>query len=347
MAIFTNFSDLLPDPVFKINTAGATFSDAGNVTLVTDGVAGPGFVKVKFASNNQTQVSRTISGRGVTASPSYHNWAFDISYNQLTRAEFDPVSTFLESRQGRLKPFYVILPQHNKPKDTAFNTFLTTTARKTYVGWYHSVNSYSITSGIATLYFGEAATGAETKTIAPFNVGDSIGVSVGITGVSGTQTVTECTTTYVRFATVNANILLTTITGNVKVASTFIFAVGSSTLQVRGAATSTGSLVVISGTPSPGDFFTITDPNDTNHKKAYKIIRVENDTTYQSSTLAPNTTQKRIHFVPPLTRGVSRDSEVVFINPQFRVIQKGDTLEYELDTDNLYQFSLSLEEIQP
>jgi hypothetical protein len=265
MPVFANFSDLLPDPVFKINTAGATFSDASNVTLVTDGVAGPGFAKIKFASNNQTQVSRTISGRGVTASPSYHNWSFDISYNPMTRDEFEPVSTFLESRNGRLKPFYVILPQHSRPKDTAFYNFIGST---TQVGVIRTLNSEN----------------------------------------AGTSTI---------------NIIGRNIS--------------------QGQETSTA----IVGTPSPGDFFIIKDTADANHKKAYKVVRVETPATYQVGSPTINTGRMRIHIVPPLARNVTLGSELVFVNPMFRVIQKGDTLEYDLDTDNLYQFSLSLEEIQP
>jgi hypothetical protein len=48
-----------------------------------------------------------------------------------------------------------------------------------------------------------------------------------------------------------------------------------------------------------------------------------------------------------MSRAVASGAIINFINPQFRVIQKGDTMEYDLDTDNLYQFSLSLEEILP
>lgn len=243
MATFTDFSDLLPDPVNKINTAGASDSS---------GSPGPGFAKVKFSSNNQVQVSRTISGRGVTASPSSHNWSFSLSYNQLTKEDFDPVSTFLESRRGRLYPFYVILPQHSAPKDTAF------------ASWCLSNLS-------------------------------------GIT-VSGLH---------------NA---------------------GVSQILVGGFST---------GDPSPGDFITLTDANDYNHKKAYKIVRVETTTNYKAGTIQPSPTQRRLSIVPPLTRATSSGAVVNFINPKFRVIQQGDTVEYDLDTDNLYQFSVNLEEILP
>ena len=249
MVTFTSFSDLLPDPNNKINNAGA---------IDSSGSAGPGFAKIKFASDNTTQVSRTVSGRGVTASPSYHFWAFDISYNPLTRAEFDPVGAFLESRRGRLNPFYVILPQHAAPKDTTFYLW-----------------------------------------VAP-------AISGGLNN---------------------------SITASVTLA-------GSPSVMMNG-------FSAISGSPSPGDFFTITDSADVNHKKAYKVLRVEDNGTYQIGTTQPTTAQRRIWTQPPISRATSSGATINFINPKFRVIQKGDTMEYDLDTDNLYQFSLSVEEMLP
>ena len=245
MPTFTSFSDLLPDPINKINNAGAV--DAS-------GSAGPGFAKIKFSSDNTTQVSRTISGRGVTSSPSYHSWSFDISYNPMTRDEFDPIGTFLDGRRGRLNPFYVILPQHAAPKNTTFAAYAT----------------------------------------------------ANLNGITAATT-----------------------------------AAGSPTLMLNG-------FTAISGSPSPGDFFTITDSSDVNHKKAYKVLRVEDNGTYQIGTTQPTlNTQRRVWTQPPISRAVTSGAIINFINPRFRVVQKGDTLEYDLDTDNLYQFSLSLEEILP
>lgn len=254
MPIFQSFSDLLPDPINKINNAGATD---------TSGKEGPGFAKIKFTSDNTTQVSRTISGRGVTASPSYHSWSFDISYNPMTRDEFDPIGAFLEMRRGRLNPFYVILPQHAKPKDATFATYATSNP--------NAITAYSQTN----------------------------------TGVTGT------------------------------------IPAGSPTIVMSFGGSYT------SGAPSPGDFFTIKDNNDVNHKKAYKVLRVEDNGTYQDGTTIPSASQRRIWTQPPMSRAVASGAIITFINPQFRVVQKGDTLEYDLDTDNLYQFSLSLEEILP
>jgi len=243
MPTFTDFSNLLPDPVNKINAAGA---------LDSSGSTGPGFAKVKFSSSHSTNISRTISGRGVGTTQGSHFWEFSINYNPMTRDEFEPVSTFLETRRGRLYPFYVILPQHAAPRDSAFATWC----------------------------------------------------AANLNGV----TVSELHTA------------------------------GSSSILIDG---------IITGNPSPGDFITLSDSSDINHTKAYKIVRVETSTTYKAGTVAPTSTQRRIHISPPLVRSASSGTVVNFIDPKFRVVQKGDTMEYDLDTDNLYQFSLSLEEIQP
>lgn len=235
--MFLNFSDILPDPDNKINEAGASDSE---------GSEGPGFASVKFKSTNETQVSRTKSGRGVTASPSYHTWSFDINYNPMTREEFDPVASFLEARDGRFKPFYVILPQHNYPKDTTF------------------ADNY-----VTCSYLTEA---------------------------------------------------------------------GSPNIMIDG---------VVYGEPSVGDFFNIVDYNDSNHKKTYKVTRVESPGRYQVGTTPPGTNQRRIWTKPAMTREVSAGAQLVFVNPKFRVIQTSDVFEYDLDTESLYKFSLSLEELLP
>jgi hypothetical protein len=99
------------------------------------------------------------------------------------------------------------------------------------------------------------------------------------------------------------------------------------------------------GDPKPGDMFTITDSANTNHTKAYLITRSENATVYETAGVPTN--QRRIHFIPPLTRFTASGSTVNFIAPKVRCILKSDIQEYNLNTNNLFQFGLSLEEIQP
>jgi hypothetical protein len=309
MPVFTNFSDILPDPNNKIDAAGVSSAT---------GSAGPGFASVKFRSSRQVQMSRTISGRGVTASPGYHTWEFDINYNPLTRAEFEPVSTFLESREGRLRHFFVILPQHAAPQNTLFSRRIT-------------ISSITTTGSAVTLNF-------TAQSVNPYPVGSTISV-VGTTpvGYNGTYVVTSSTLSSVTFAS--------TTTGTMTVAGTITPVItanqttaGSTTIMINN---------VFTGEPSPGDFINIVDPSDTNHVKSYKITRVETNSDYRSGTTQPTTTQRRIHVMPPLAKSVSSGSVVRFIDPRFRVIQKGDTLEYDLNTDNLYQFSVSVEELLP
>lgn len=115
MATFTTYTDNLPDPVFL-------YTDAG--TNAVGGSAGPGFSAIGLQSNTDTQVSRTVSGRGVSRDTGTHFWSFNISYNPMFRAEFDPVAAFLIGRNPRRNPFYVVLPQYSKPKMTTFAAYI-------------------------------------------------------------------------------------------------------------------------------------------------------------------------------------------------------------------------------
>lgn len=243
MAIFNSFNTLLPDPNNPVNDAGV---------LDVAGYKGPGFFRVKFRSTNiGLQSSRTRSGRGVTSSPNSHMWEFDINYNPLTRDEFEPVASFIESRRGGLYPFFVIIPQYSRPRDETFYDY------------------------------------CKLNTIR--NRGQHYA--------------------------------------------------GQSTLVIDAATN-------IQGTAKPGDYFNINDPNDANHLKTYKVIRVETSTTYQSGSAVSLGTQ-RLHIVPELTRDVADNSVITFINPKFRVQQKSPILEYGLENTGLFEFSLSVEEILP
>lgn len=243
MATFTSFNSRLPDPTFGVTDAGS---------VASDGVRGPGFAEVSVTSTSPSTVSRTNSGRGVHRGTGAHFWSISISYHPMLRYQFDTVASFLELRGGKLKPFFVVLPQYSRPRDPGFATF--------------AINN-------------------EIKT-----------------------------------ATANA--------------------AGSPSILVQASSP-------IVGSSKPGDFFTISDPNDINHLKTYKVAAVETATTYQSGTSAPATNQLRIHTTPPLTRFTAVGSTINFIDPKFRVYQTSDVLETRLSTDNLYSFGLNLEEILP
>jgi len=244
MPTFNTFSTVLPDPTNPITDAGDT---------AASGTKGPGFASVNFQSVTSTQVSRTISGRGVQRDGGSQHWEFSIQYNPMKREQFDAVDAFLQGRNPRKDPFYVILPQYSRPKDAAFATLA----------------SSRIISSNAT------------------------------------------------------------------------YTPGTSAIMVK---INTGTFT---STPRPGDMFTFSDASDYNHQKVYKVSAVEKNSYYQAGTTQPTSAQLRIHTTPPLQRALTEGAVLNFINPKFRVITKSDVQEYSLNTENLYSFSLSLEEIQP
>lgn len=249
MTDFSTFQHTLPDPNNPIGDGGQT---TGN--------AGPGFSSVKLASEHKIMNSRTNSGRLVSREISGHKWNIDLSYNPMTRDEFEPVYSFLLEKRGSMRPFFVSLPQYKQPRDSDFAS---------YVG--NAANSF-------------ITTGTTPAGSVEFKINHSGG------------------TTY------NSN---------------------------------------THGTAKPGDLFTIDDTNDTNHTKVYQVVRVESDVSQESGTTPLASNELLIKFVPALQRAVSTGAEIIFNDPKFRVIMKNDIQEYSLNTDNLYSFSLKLEEAQP
>ena len=102
----------------------------------------------------------------------------------------------------------------------------------------------------------------------------------------------------------------------------------------------------------PGDMFNFNDPANSNHKKVYQVTRVLNNTDYLTGGTRPGT-QERIYYVTPsieksvIDTGDGNTPKLIATNPTFRVMQSSDVTSYTLGTNNLYEFGLSLEEIQP
>jgi hypothetical protein len=110
------FLDILPDPNYRIDSAG--FEDA------TGGVAGPGFIKVNLSASQKKDRDFTIAGKMVNRANMYHSWLIGLNYNPLTKAQFDPVYNFLMEKKSSQKSFYVSLPQYKLPKDSDFALFV-------------------------------------------------------------------------------------------------------------------------------------------------------------------------------------------------------------------------------
>ena len=233
---FSSFSNRLPDPNYSIREWGE--GGAGD--------AGPGFASIKVASAQPTAVSVTNSGRVSARSIAGHRWKIAITYNPLTRDEFEPIFNFLLERKGALKPFEVVLPQYNSPRTT--------------------------TSG-------------------------TISVDGAITA-------------------------------------------GATNFKVDGFGSVSGGL-------RPGDMFNFTDSNNSNHKKAYRIVRVLDNTNYLSGGTQPASDERIYYTVPSVEKGVANNATLTYTNPTFRVMQESEVREYSLGTNNLYTFSLELIEAQP
>ena len=245
MATFTSFLDILPDPNNPIGTAGQSLATGSG------GTDGPGFASVSFSSEAPIQMSRTNSGRVITRSIAGHKWNINITYNPMTRDQFEPVYSFLIEKNGRLNPFFIQLPQHMLSRNTAF---------------------------------------------------------------------------------ASANPTITTATTGSKGAG-YILTAGHSTTE--------------STQPQPGDMFVIQDSNDSLHTKAYRVTRVMGNGTYNSAIHSqPTTSQRIIYFTPHLQRDVASGATCDFGGPYIRVMLKSDVQSYSLGTNNLFQYSLQLEEAQ-
>ena len=129
-----------------------------------------------------------------------------------------------------------------------------------------------------------------------------------------------------------------TATGAGAGSGTVIATAGSTSIMADGFGTTVGR------DPRPGDMFTISDANDTSHLKMYKVTQVETNTVYNSTR--PAATERIIHFMPGLQKQTLNNSVLNFHNPLMRVVLASDVQQYDLNTNNLYSFSLKLEEAQ-
>ena len=244
MAAYTSFLNILPDPNNKIGDGGQALGS---------GTAGPGFASVNIQSVSPTQISTTNSGRVITRSMAGHKYSISINYNPMTRDQFEPVYSFLLQQKGRLKPFFVQLPNQYTSRNAAFATY--------------TASNTPTSSGIHT---------------------------------QGTE---------------------------------YMLQAGHSSTQTTN--------------PKPGDMFTIADTNDSLHTKAYRVTRVMNNADYHSGLHSqPSAAQRIVYFTPALQRSVATGQNIDYYQPLFRVILKNDVQSYSLGTNNLYSFSLDLEEAQ-
>tara|TARA_B110000014_G_C20124162_1_gene597433 strand:+ start:707 stop:1528 length:822 start_codon:yes stop_codon:yes gene_type:complete len=115
------FADQLPDPNYRIDWYGSGGGTTGDL--------GPGFASVKLTNDQKMLVNRTNSQRVLARSVAAQKWKIDITYHPMTRAEFEPVYSFLLRQNGPLTPFFVSLPQYRVPQNAAWDAIL----KKTFI----------------------------------------------------------------------------------------------------------------------------------------------------------------------------------------------------------------------
>jgi len=117
---------------------------------------------------------------------------------------------------------------------------------------------------------------------------------------------------------------------------------GSTSLNIYSANWVNNSGSVPTNIPLPGEMFTIADSQNTNHTKTYMVTTVETLNVQQAGSVAAN--QIRLGISPPLAKEVKQNAVFTFITPLFKVIMPTAIRSYSLNTENLYSFSLKLEE---
>ena len=115
MTTFTDYQNILPDPLNPIGTAGQPLST---------GTKGPGFKSVRLTSKTPTLQTKTNSGRLLSRAVASHSWNVSLAYNPMTEAEVSPIIAFLMGKRGGLLPFFVSLPQYRLPKSSSFSTWV-------------------------------------------------------------------------------------------------------------------------------------------------------------------------------------------------------------------------------
>ena len=354
MAAFTTgYTDILPDPNNKIGDAGETLAT---------GSAGPGYASVQLTSDQKVIMSRTNSNRISARAIAGHKWNINIGYNPMTQAQFNPVYSFLLHRVGPINPFFISLPQYRTPQDSVFSTILQEDTHPLVMFTSTSVAAGSTSMMIRGLRSGASkgvktvssignytvTSGKEgtTYTNVPGTGGGGTGATFNVTPASAGSNITPTVTVYNPGYGYTGNI---TIDG--------ANAGGSGTFTVTPAVDSgSGSDRYFQynyqglGTPTAGDLFTVTDNKFSNHKKAYMVTRVETNDIYKSGTTQPTVNEVLIHFTPGLSKNISASDasasnfQLNFFNPLIRVVSPKGLQQYSLDVNNLYKFSLRLEE---
>lgn len=159
MSDFTAYTDILPDPNNSIANDGS--ADSANAGYA----AGPGFATVALKSILPAQKTRTNSGSTIVRNIAGHKWDISITYNPLTRAQFEPLYAFLLQRKGALSHFFAELPQYKTPQNSAWNTYLGSSTVKTTGAVSAGLDNFFITEASGTTLDSTASSSHGTPSV--------------------------------------------------------------------------------------------------------------------------------------------------------------------------------------
>lgn len=319
------FSNILPDPVNKITEAGVYDNSTGT--------AGPGFASLNMRSVRDTQVSRTISGRGITRSQGSQNWEIDITYNPMTRDQFEPVYSFLLSRNARRSPFYVALPQYSSSRSGAWDTL----------------------ANVESLFVKTAAAAGESSLVIrhyDLTGAPKPGDMFTITDVNDTNHTKAYRITRVETSTVYETAVTDSKEVRIHFVPPLVRAVAVGLTSISGLGTIATDLFTISSHGlSAGQEVKVVSGNTTDLvvDQIYYASNITSTTFKLATTYAAAIAGTPVVnlTVTTSTTFIPSPTKPVFVDPKIRCILKNDVQEYSLNTNNLYQFGLNLEEIQP
>ena len=338
--------DIFPDPYNQITPFGNTSG--------TGAVNGPGFASVTFTSKQPITRTRTNSGSLFSRMIMYHQWNINITYNELTKAQFDPIYAFLLEKRGSLKPFQLMLPQYRTmatntgialPSDRGTGGAITDDGTNTGSTQLLVNNSSAVDISIGDLFtIQDSLDSTHTKAYKVVRVEIGAG-SITTTNQTLFDTNTITSTSHglatgqgIQFYGTALPTVPTAVTAGTTYFARRIDANNFDFYSTKAEAENTSATTGKVTWSNPGS------PN------AAVIIRKEGSDLHTNTAYGvvdnPFGTEARITFTPGLSKAVSSNNDTVinFNNPTVSVISAGDSTSYSLNVNNLYKLSAKFEE---
>ncbi len=320
MTAFNNFSNVLPDGVNSISTAGALGGSIMEITVqgvnALNGIGNPGTVTLDSTKYSQT------SNNGIGAK-------FSITTDSSGEVT---LASIVSSGRGYKVGDTFLLPSANLPKTTGTSIVLKVSRVANSGDAAPGFKTVSVTS-TSPIMKSRTNSGKLLTRYASYHRFD---FSVSYHKLQKSQFMPLYAFLIEKQGSLKPFFVempqYQGAGGNLSAAST----------SAAGSVSLTASLTSTDTSPAIGDLFTIDDDSNSNHTKSYMVTRIETYEEYRVTQ--PSLEEINIYFTPPLSSSISSGSTVVFDRPLVKVINKSDKQPYTIDQDNLYSIKLSLEE---